>query len=110
MTKQNKFQTQIISIDSLKKRKFSIPTYQRPYVWGDEQIVKLFHDCANSFFENAEDVYFIGTILTKVKNNESELIDGQQRFTTLWLIAFCFKHLDIECDLNYFLAPAVVSH
>lgn len=85
------FKTEICSLEELGNRLFIIPTYQRPYVWGDAQISKLIDDFWEAYKRNHTE-YFIGTILTSITpNNQYELIDGQQRFTTLWLIAVAFK-------------------
>lgn len=97
------FATDVVNIESLQHYKFSIPTYQRPYVWEEEQITKLISDFYRSFQTNGNASYYIGTILTKENEGYSDLIDGQQRFTTLWLTAFVFKKLKIETQLTEFL-------
>lgn len=99
----NKFNTSIVTLRSLENFKFSIPTYQRPYVWGNEQIKKLLDDIYESYRLDCQCDYFIGTILTKENGNVAELIDGQQRFTTLWLIAFIFKQRKRVSELKNFL-------
>lgn len=103
MISSNKFSTEVISLSSINDSLFSIPTYQRPYVWQEEQIRKLLSDCLNSFKERPDKVYYLGTILTDKKLDYSELIDGQQRFTTLWLLAFSFNYLGVKSELNNFL-------
>jgi hypothetical protein len=96
----NKFTTEIYSIKQLDKHRFIIPAYQRPYVWSDEQINKLLSDFYEAFSRNDE-YYYIGTILLKEqKQNLFQLIDGQQRFTTLWLIAVAFKILNKNSDFD----------
>lgn len=88
---QNKlFGTDLINLQKIEKFGFVIPSYQRPYVWSDLEVKKLLIDFQNSFNKNKENNYYLGTILTREDENEAELIDGQQRFTTLWLIAFVF--------------------
>lgn len=84
------FQTTLINLSHIQKFGFVIPSYQRPYVWSDQEVKKLLSDFYKSFQKNKESNYYIGTILTRENNVEAELIDGQQRFTTLWLIAFVF--------------------
>ncbi|SEH29599.1 DUF262 domain-containing protein [Chryseobacterium culicis] len=102
---QNKFGTAIITLKDILSYKFLIPTYQRPYVWDDEQIKSLLDDFHLSFTSNANENYYIGTIITKEEStsNQIELVDGQQRFTTLWLIAYCFKKLNVSTRLTEFL-------
>lgn len=103
MINSNIFKTDVISLSKVNNLLFCIPTYQRPYVWEEEQISKLLSDCLNSFKINPEKPYYLGTILTDNKPQAAELIDGQQRFTTLWLLAFSFNHIGIKSELNNFL-------
>ncbi|ABG60179.1 DUF262 domain-containing protein [Cytophaga hutchinsonii] len=97
------FNTSIVNLADLQKFSFTIPTYQRPYVWGDEQIEKLLGDFYKSYQYNKEEDYYIGTILTKENGMKAELIDGQQRFTTLWLIAFVFSRINKKSEIENFL-------
>jgi uncharacterized protein with ParB-like and HNH nuclease domain len=64
-------------------KKVKIPHYQRPYKWESENINKLIDD----WYSEKGDRYFAGSIVTV--NNEKkeihELIDGQQRYTTIFL-------------------------
>lgn len=68
---------------------FNIPIYQRLYVWTEEQVKTLFEDL-HTAYKADKDLYYIGGIIT-VNNEQSEklydLVDGQQRFTTLWLLS-----------------------
>lgn len=77
---------------------YQIPDYQRPYDWEDEQIQQLWDDIYSSF-DSKEDFYFLGPmILVKTKDGYLEVVDGQQRLTTLTIL-FCvlrdlfFQHL-----------------
>lgn len=92
----NKFETRAISLSELENTIFLIPPYQRPYVWGHEQVNKLIDSFHTAYLKNEKEDYFIGTVVTSPKHGKSELIDGQQRFTTLWLIAVSFKILENE--------------
>lgn len=67
-----------------------IPLYQRLYVWGIEEI-KLFIEDISEAFTDQQQSYFIGNMMF-ANNRETDrividLIDGQQRFTTLWLMS-----------------------
>lgn len=103
MTDTRFFDTQVINLQKVYEQQFSIPTYQRPYVWGEAEIEKLLTDFYKTFESCSKQPYFIGTILTKEEATGADLIDGQQRFTTLWLIAFAFKKKGIQTDLTLFL-------
>lgn len=66
---------------------FNIPIYQRLYVWKIDQIRTLLEDLKTAFYANEDDSYFLGGImLSSGSNNKIDLVDGQQRFTTLWII------------------------
>ncbi len=74
---------------------FVIPSYQRPYVWSSIHIEDLLNDIEEAF-NNDEPHYFIGTTLSSKKDHSTyELIDGQQRTTTLMLFALaCHDYQD----------------
>ncbi len=73
------------------KNPFVIPDYQRPYAWTDEQVETLFHDIWE-FTETKggterENTYFLGSIVAfENADGEQEIIDGQQRITSLFLL------------------------
>lgn len=71
--------------------RFVIPEYQRPYAWTEDEIRTLFDDLKDftkkRIEENEKETYFLGCIVSyKNQNNELEIIDGQQRITTLMLL------------------------
>lgn len=97
--------TQVLTLNYIQDNntKFSIPSYQRPYVWPDEAVLKLFNDI-NDARISSEPNYFIGTVLTSIEQDENgngiyEIIDGQQRTTTLMLIALAFKMAKVESPI-----------
>lgn len=67
-----------LTIDRLNGRKFKIPLYQREYAWGANEAQTLLND-----LKNATKPYYIGNI---VIDSECNVIDGQQRLTTLYLM------------------------
>ena len=70
---------------------YKIPIYQRNYAWGREEIFALIKDVYDSLEKS---VYYIGTLVTyKREENIYEVIDGQQRLTTIYII---LKALGIE--------------
>jgi len=68
---------------------FNIPIYQRLYVWNEVQINTLLWDLNNAKDEKS---YYLGGIMLSKNTNNYDLIDGQQRFTTLWLIGYVLKN------------------
>lgn len=74
---------------------FKIEAYQRGYRWGKEEIEYLLNDI-NEIPDGQS--YCLQPVVVKNKNNVYELIDGQQRLTTLFLI---MKYLSLYIDLKY---------
>lgn len=75
---------------------YKIPIYQRNYAWGREEIRALINDVYDSMTKS---VYYIGTLVTyKRDENIYEVIDGQQRLTTIYII---LKALGIETIGNH---------
>ena len=71
--------------------KFRVPIFQRPYSWNESIITKFINDVLNSYMtsdtEVSKEPMFIGTMqLSKPENNTYDVIDGQQRLTTLMLL------------------------
>lgn len=68
---------------------YTIPAYQRPYAWTEEETETLFDDLYGFYTEeSAEENYFLGSIVL-IKDDDkpaSEVIDGQQRLTTLTIL------------------------
>ena len=74
---------------------YKIPIYQRNYAWEREEICALINDVHDSL---EKPVYYIGTLVTyKRDDNIFEVIDGQQRLTTIYII---LKALGIETIAN----------
>lgn len=77
---------------------FNIPIYQRLYVWGSDQIKILLDDLIAASIAKKDVFYLGGTLVIEQsmidKNYKLfDLIDGQQRFTTLWLISVACERL-----------------
>lgn len=78
-------------LGSGKSKPFVIPEYQRPYAWTDEQVETLFEDLweftATSGGTEREGSYFLGSVVSyENEDGEQEIIDGQQRITSLFLL------------------------
>ncbi len=66
---------------------YEIPIYQRNYAWEKDEITTLIQDIYDSFKKNNQKVYYIGTLVSYHKGDQVfEIIDGQQRLTTIRLI------------------------
>lgn len=63
-----------------------IPDYQRPYVWNTEKVDTLINDLQYHIEQNKGQVYYMGSILFFCQNGGYEIIDGQQRLTSLLIL------------------------
>ena len=75
--------------------KFRIPIYQRNYAWGETEIKRLLFD----IMENREDSYYLGTLVLYKQGSYYDVIDGQQRLTTLYLLLSWMQHFKNESSL-----------
>ena len=108
MSKLNVDQKTIMLLFSDKKSDFLIPDYQRPYAWEETQCQTLWDDIFSFAFPDnncdkfdSNEEYFLGSIVTfENENNKKEVIDGQQRLTTLMLLlrAFYAKFGNMQDD------------
>ena len=76
--------------DIIKDKTFTIPLYQREYSWNLEEVSDLYYD----ILESDHDGHFFGSLLLyqSDKNNKMEIVDGQQRMTTIFLLLFCIHN------------------
>lgn len=89
---------------------YIVPDYQREYVWTEKEVNQLLDDL-NDSFENKDEEYFLGTILVSKNNAENDInsnslydvIDGQQRLTTLFLIIIALRSLIIDENYSQYL-------
>lgn len=77
--------------------RYLVPMYQRNYAWGEGEITQLLQDVLDYQQKSASgkgpQTYYIGTLVVFARDDGSfEVIDGQQRFTTLSLLANWLKH------------------
>jgi len=97
---------------------YQIPDFQRPYSWEDEQIEKLWDDVNSAYESDDRAPYFLGpVILAKGKEKRYDVVDGQQRLTTLTIL-FCvlrdlylkdLKDFDDKDHLKRLISDAVKS-
>lgn len=73
--------------------KYQIPVYQRNYAWGQAQIRALIQDVYDYYLnsQTSPEHYYIGSLVVAKKAHYFEVLDGQQRFTTLNLLALFLK-------------------
>ncbi|WP_319327042.1 DUF262 domain-containing protein [Bradyrhizobium sp.] len=82
-------ESQDLKLGDVLKDFYAVPDYQREYVWTDDQVDQLLRDIRTEQSDEINSDYFIGSIVVcPGKNGRLDLIDGQQRLTTLF-IALC---------------------
>lgn len=85
-----------------KQSVYEIPVYQRNYAWGREQIEQLIEDIISANPKH-DDPYFLGNLIVSAPKNEKmsngsyvyEVVDGQQRLTTLYMILHYLSEIKI---------------
>lgn len=99
MSKLNVDQKSVMQLFEDKKADFLIPDYQRPYAWQENECQTLWDDVFSfafpdddcTKFDSDNNEYFLGAIVTyKNEVGKMEVIDGQQRLTTLMLLLRAF--------------------
>lgn len=90
-----------IKINEIFQDKYIIPIYQRKYAWKNTEIEQLLEDIITS-----ERKYYLGTLVVDEKDNKYEVIDGQQRLITLYLLMLYLKEyenkpIEFEARSNY---------
>lgn len=69
---------------------FYVPSYQRGYRWGEDEVLRLLND----IYANGKKNYCLQPVVVRKKGDAYELIDGQQRLTTLYLIYRYMKNVN----------------
>lgn len=94
---------------------YVIPSYQRPYAWTEDQASELYDDLHDFYINEKEDTYFLGSIVLIKDEGKpfSEVIDGQQRLTTLTILLSSITSIltgDLRSDFeNYIREPGRAS-
>ena len=88
------------------KNDYVVPMYQRNYAWGEGEITQLIQDVVD-YLKQGHQHYYIGTLVVfRRKDGSLEIIDGQQRFTTLSLLAIYLKNLGYSQKMHQGRASA----
>lgn len=86
--------------------KLKIPEYQRPYIWHGEQLDQLIADIQEHQKKAKDSAYYLGSIILHAKNTELNIIDGQQRLTSLTLFGYLNAQLQ-DVSLSYYSSVSV---
>lgn len=87
-TKKETFKPETKTIkEFFSKTIYFVPEYQRLYSWTDDPIIKLWDDFYEAYINKKSiENYFLGSIITVPADKGVDLIDGQQRITTLTIL------------------------
>ena len=91
-----KIDADVFSIKDLDKYYFVVPDYQREYVWeADKHIYQFLVDIDEEFDAHSieQQSYFLGSIIIVKKDNKYDVIDGQQRLTTIVLCLCAMRNI-----------------
>lgn len=96
----NKINVESSYIKDIFSKWYRIPNYQRPYVWGKDQIFELLDDITTAYQKDKNSEYFLGSLVLQDRDNpdfpEFDVLDGQQRLTTLFLITAVIRDLTTD--------------
>jgi len=102
----NQIDSEKLLIKEIFERWYKIPNYQRPYVWGKDQITDLLDDISYALQQNDKAEYFLGSTVFQTKKDEDgeyvedDVLDGQQRLTTLFLLTATIRDLTSNKSLK----------
>ncbi|MGM8885143.1 DUF262 domain-containing protein [Psychrobacter sp. 1U2] len=91
-----KIDAEVFSIKNLDKYYFVVPDYQREYVWeADKHIYQFLVDIDEEFDAHSieQQSYFLGSIIIVKKDSKYDVIDGQQRLTTIVLCLCAIRNI-----------------
>ena len=76
---------------------YIIPLYQRAYAWEDKEIIQLVEDISDVPDDSN---YYIGSLIVARQESKFEVVDGQQRLTSLYLLLNCLG-IDVKPTLTF---------
>ena len=96
----SEIQAEVVSVRTLvEEKRLQIPTYQRPYRWEEKNVRQLLEDILAS--KNAgKKNYRIGSVIlfSNKEKNVLEIVDGQQRLTTIFIFLKCWNNKNKDSD------------
>ena len=91
-TKENsEMQAEVVSVRTLiEEKNLRIPPYQRPYRWDEKNVIQLLNDI-DTYRRRGKSIYRIGSIILHKNEDVYDIVDGQQRLTTICMILESLK-------------------
>lgn len=103
MANENEIKSEKILVkDIFSTMWFRIPEYQRPYIWSRDEVNEFLDDLAFASKDKPNHEYFLGSFVFQAKKagsqsgqefDENDLLDGQQRMTTLLMLFACIRDM-----------------
>lgn len=92
---QPKYEVKYIDlIDIFKKNTLVVPNYQRAYVWKkDNEINEFYNDFIEGFGDKSKFIFLGNIILCKSNDEVLEVVDGQQRITTIFIMMIALRYI-----------------
>lgn len=107
-TEERKLGSGILSLGQIfsSEKFYEIPFFQRPFSWDDEHFRDLVEDLRDA--ERAQE-YFLGNIVYYVEKGVRQVVDGQQRLTSLMILLACLRDIIEDKDLKSEIQNVLVS-
>lgn len=100
---RNEIKTDKIYIKDVFEQWYRVPEYQRPYVWTKDEVVDLLDDISFAAANTPDNEYFLGSFVYQHKKAggdqqfiENDLLDGQQRITTIFLLFAVIRDIETQ--------------
>jgi uncharacterized protein with ParB-like and HNH nuclease domain len=101
MSEAKQITSEVKNFCELVIKNLHIPEYQRPYTWGEKNINKMLEDF-DEFIDKKQDEYYMGTVVLHKENSKIyNIIDGQQRITTLFLLNYIINNCENFVEIKY---------
>ena len=95
---------------------YNMPIYQRPYAWDKERVEQLWYDILEAYKNNLQDKeidknYFLGSVVVVDKGKYQDVVDGQQRLTTLTILFCTLRDMQLfyDKDDEYYLIQESIA-
>lgn len=98
---ENVIPTQIQNFEELISKDLIIPSYQRPYTWDYKNIDNMVDDFNEFLINTPDQKYYMGAILLHNEKDKFYIVDGQQRITSLILLAIVLEIEKYNIDMQY---------
>ena len=83
----------IVTVEELLNLNLAVPEYQRPYNWSTKSTNTLFTDTYEAYKQGIDE-YRLGSIILHKRDYSYDIVDGQQRTTTLSILLYCLGEKD----------------